>query len=191
MTFLDPKITCILLFSLGCVTLLRLDYPSGGPPSATLSNKFPPGTGVPGSLAPYGGSSTPIEGSNAGAPSSSSGAVVPMNHYQDDLDLHNVPPEYKKEGSDWYASFNPQVKKDLDVGLVYTLTHERYSALHALRFDSSTFIFILVWCAVSNFPLMGGSWLPAVTEQPRFTIPRREQKLGMFAHPSLIHHIPD
>jgi len=111
-----------------CPYFYSSDYPSGGPPSATLSNKFPPSTGVPGSLAPYGGSSTPIESNSAG-PSNSSGAVVPINHIPDELDLHNVPPEYKKEGSDWYASFNPQVKKVLDVGLVHTLTHERYAAI--------------------------------------------------------------
>jgi WD40 repeat protein len=32
----------------------------------------------------------------------------------------------KKEGSDWFAIFNPNVKRVLDVSLVHTLMHERY-----------------------------------------------------------------
>ena len=43
----------------------------------------------------------------------------------DDLDIHSVAPELKKEGSDWFAIFNPKVKRMLDVSLVHTLMHER------------------------------------------------------------------
>ena len=39
-----------------------------------------------------------------------------------DLD---VLPEFKKEGNDWFAIFNPKVKRELDVNLVHTLEHER------------------------------------------------------------------
>lgn len=39
------------------------------------------------------------------------------------LDPHSVPPELKKEGSDWFAVFNPKVKRVLDVGLVHNLMH--------------------------------------------------------------------
>ena len=46
--------------------------------------------------------------------------------FPDDLDPHNVPAELKKEGSDWFAIFNPKVKRVLDVSLVHTLMHERY-----------------------------------------------------------------
>jgi glucose repression regulatory protein TUP1 len=49
--------------------------------------------------------------------------------FPDDLDPHNVPPELKKEGSDWFAVFNPKVKRVLDVSLVHTLMHERYVGL--------------------------------------------------------------
>jgi len=35
-----------------------------------------------------------------------------------------LPPEFKKEGSDWFATFNPKVKRVLDVSLVHTLPHE-------------------------------------------------------------------
>ena len=43
----------------------------------------------------------------------------------DDLDIHRVAPELKMEGSDWFAIFNPKVKRVLDVSLVHTLMHER------------------------------------------------------------------
>lgn len=61
---------------------------------------------------------------------SAAGALVPISGppgggFPDDLDPHNVPPELKKEGSDWFAIFNPKVKRVLDVSLVHTLMHER------------------------------------------------------------------
>jgi len=46
-------------------------------------------------------------------------------NFLDDFDIHSVPPEFKKEGSDWSAAFNPKVKKVLDVNLVHTLEHGR------------------------------------------------------------------
>jgi len=49
--------------------------------------------------------------------------------FPDDLDLHNVPPELKREGSDWFVMFDPKVKRVLDVALVHTLMHERYVSL--------------------------------------------------------------
>ena len=45
--------------------------------------------------------------------------------FPDDLDIHTGAPELKKEGSDWFAIFNPNVKRVLDVSLVHTLMHER------------------------------------------------------------------
>jgi len=41
----------------------------------------------------------------------------------------SVPPELKKEGGDWFAIFNPNAKRALDVNLVHTLHHERYEEL--------------------------------------------------------------
>lgn len=54
-------------------------------------------------------------------------------------DIHSVPPEYKKEGTDWFAVFNPQAGRDgkkraLDVALVHTLIHE--SVVCCVRFSS-------------------------------------------------------
>ena len=53
-------------------------------------------------------------------------APISENSSLEDLDPLTVPPELKKEGSDWFAIFNPKVKRTLDVNLVYTLHHERY-----------------------------------------------------------------
>ncbi|CAD6580986.1 MAG: proteinral transcription repressor, partial [Tremellales sp. Tagirdzhanova-0007] len=41
-----------------------------------------------------------------------------------DLDPDNVSRELKKEGSDWFAVWSSQSKKQLDVTLVHTLSHE-------------------------------------------------------------------
>ena len=57
---------------------------------------------------------------------------VPASFY-DDLDFQNLPSDLKKEGSDWFAIFNPATqadgshskKRSLDVQLVHTLMHER------------------------------------------------------------------
>jgi len=45
--------------------------------------------------------------------------------FPDEIDPHIVPPELKKEGSDWFMVFNGKVKRVLDVSLVHTLMHER------------------------------------------------------------------
>ncbi|GLB45183.1 putative anaphase-promoting complex subunit 4 WD40 domain [Lyophyllum shimeji] len=43
--------------------------------------------------------------------------------FPEELSLSTVPPEYRKEGSDWFAVFNPRVKRSLDITLVHTLIH--------------------------------------------------------------------
>ena len=48
--------------------------------------------------------------------------------FLDELDPTTLPPELKKEGSDWFAAFNPNAKRVLDVSLVHTLAHERLVA---------------------------------------------------------------
>jgi len=49
--------------------------------------------------------------------------------FLEDLDQSTLPPEFRKEGSDWSAIFNPKAKRVLDVSLVHTLTHERLVVL--------------------------------------------------------------
>ncbi|KIL58728.1 hypothetical protein M378DRAFT_15350 [Amanita muscaria Koide BX008] len=54
--------------------------------------------------------------------------------FPDELDIHNVPPEYNREGTDWCAVFNPKVKRVLDVQLVHNLVHK--SVVCCVRFSS-------------------------------------------------------
>ena len=46
----------------------------------------------------------------------------------EDLNRSTLPPEFKKEGSGWFAIFNPEVEQVLDVSLVHTLAHEELVA---------------------------------------------------------------
>jgi len=57
-----------------------------------------------------------------------------VSPFPEDLDIHAIPPEYKREGSDWCAVFNPKVKRVLDVQLVHILMHE--SVVCCVRFSS-------------------------------------------------------
>jgi len=41
------------------------------------------------------------------------------------FDIHSVPPEHKKEGTDWFAIFNPRATRQLEVSLIHTLMYER------------------------------------------------------------------
>lgn len=50
-----------------------------------------------------------------------------------DLNLDHMPPGQKKEGSDWFAIFNPRVPRMLDVDLVHTLEH--HSVVCCVRFS--------------------------------------------------------
>lgn len=118
---------------------------ANGLPPSTPSISLPP---PPSSLPPQPSSSSagqqqqqpPLSaGGNGGQslgrpPSPGNGDVTMSDGYAggssggvDFSDIHSVPPEYKKEGSDWFAVFNPQggKKKALDVQLVHTLMHER------------------------------------------------------------------
>ncbi|KAK7432895.1 general transcription repressor [Neonectria magnoliae] len=49
------------------------------------------------------------------------------------LEFDTVDPQYKKAGQDWYAIFNPQVQRVLDVDLVHSLDHE--SIVCCVRFS--------------------------------------------------------
>ncbi|KZP08616.1 WD40 repeat-like protein [Athelia psychrophila] len=58
----------------------------------------------------------------------------PVPGVWDDMDPENVPPEMKKDGSDWFAVFHPKVKRVLDVHLVHTLMHA--SVVCCVRFSA-------------------------------------------------------
>ncbi|UPK97931.1 hypothetical protein LCI18_008866 [Fusarium solani-melongenae] len=40
-----------------------------------------------------------------------------------DIDFNSLSPLYKKDGEGWYAIFNPQIQRDLDVDLVHVFKH--------------------------------------------------------------------
>lgn len=57
----------------------------------------------------------------------------PVGNALGDLEVDAVAPHHKKTGNDWYAIFNPQVQRVLDVDLVHSLTHE--SVVCCVRFS--------------------------------------------------------
>ncbi|ATY58716.1 transcriptional repressor TUP1 [Cordyceps militaris] len=57
----------------------------------------------------------------------------PVGNSLGDLEVDSVAPHNKKTGNDWYAIFNPQVQRVLDVDLVHSLTHE--SVVCCVRFS--------------------------------------------------------
>ncbi|KAF1346717.1 WD40-repeat-containing domain protein [Delphinella strobiligena] len=50
-----------------------------------------------------------------------------------DLPIDALPPHLKREGEDWYAVFNPRVRRVLDVELVHNLAHQ--SVVCCVRFS--------------------------------------------------------
>lgn len=51
-----------------------------------------------------------------------------------ELEPDKLPPTQKKEGTDWYAVFNPEIPRVLDVELVHTLSHN--SVVCCVKFSS-------------------------------------------------------
>ena len=49
------------------------------------------------------------------------------------LDPLSVPPEFVKEGTDWFAVFNPTVQRVMDVDLAHKFTHDK-CVFHPLSF---------------------------------------------------------
>ncbi len=112
--------------------------PSSSNPNGSLAPLLPPSStngGPPATLPPP--ATTTLPPSMSGTlPSSSSDvgdyATGPLGGPIVDLsvDPNTVPPDLKREGTDWFAIFNPLASKDgkkrtLDVSLVHTLLHER------------------------------------------------------------------
>ncbi|KAG7089212.1 hypothetical protein E1B28_010914 [Marasmius oreades] len=121
--------------------------PGGAPPSmppAAFPTLPPPPSTKP--LKPRGPSNTAatpmghagqIQLQLTASEASGSGAtLIPINTPAGgfpNVDIATHPPEFKKEGSDWFAIFNPKIKKGLDVSLVHTLMHE--SVVCCVRFS--------------------------------------------------------
>jgi len=53
---------------------------------------------------------------------------------EENLDPERMPADQKKEGSDWFAIYNPRVSRTLDVDLVHTLEHS--SIVCCVRFSA-------------------------------------------------------
>lgn len=99
-------------------------------PTPGHNNSFPPShSSIP---APISTSAAPSL-SNAAARPASSAPEAPRQNFNE-LDIHSVPREIKKEGSDWFAIFNPNVPRTLDVNLVHTLEHD--SVVCCARFSA-------------------------------------------------------
>ena len=60
-------------------------------------------------------------------------SIPGVGNFLADLRADRLPAHQKKEGSDWYAVFNPQVPRALDVDLVHTLQHD--SVVCCVRFS--------------------------------------------------------
>ncbi|KAG6904768.1 hypothetical protein DXG01_007306 [Tephrocybe rancida] len=53
--------------------------------------------------------------------------------FPDELDLTAIAPKFRKEGSDWFAVFNPRVDRTLDISLVHSLEHVSYLVHNRVR----------------------------------------------------------
>ena len=103
--------------------------------------------------------------------------IAVLGAFPEDLDIHTIPPEYKMEGSDWYAVFNPKVKRVLDVQLVHNLMHER-CVCFKLSYKKWKFDSITASCVALGSRRMASTLPQDVTGLRRSTIPRRAPRLG-------------
>lgn len=122
----------------------------GQPPHPTAS----PGGKRPGPRGPPGGPATPQQNNPAPYPGSPqvprptppphqapSNALmqahnnIPLaqSNVLADLDIEQLPENLKKEGSDWFAVFNPRARRVLDVDLIHNLPHQ--SVVCCVRFS--------------------------------------------------------
>jgi glucose repression regulatory protein TUP1 len=95
------------------------DYHNGPPPPLSSTHKSPPARG----------SYLPPEQT----PRPSSAVVRPREEFPGDLDPATVPAEYRKDGEDWFALYNPRVPQSLNVNLVHQFNHE--SVVCCVRFS--------------------------------------------------------
>ncbi|KAF1915721.1 transcriptional repressor rco-1 [Ampelomyces quisqualis] len=118
------------------------------PPQPTAS----PGGKRPAPRGPPGGPATPQQNNSAPYPGSPQvpRPTPPPHHQQNalmaqpqipmaqsnvlaDLDIEQLPENLKKEGSDWFAIFNPRARRVLDVDLIHNLPHQ--SVVCCVRFS--------------------------------------------------------
>ncbi|KAH8724716.1 WD40-repeat-containing domain protein [Phaeosphaeriaceae sp. PMI808] len=123
-------------------------YGQAPPPTASPGGKRPGPRGPPGGPAP----ATPQQNNPAPYPGSPQvprptppplhpqNALMAQNHMSlaqsnvlADLDIEQLPENFKKEGADWFAVFNPRTRRVLDVDLIHNLPHQ--SVVCCVRFS--------------------------------------------------------
>lgn len=103
-----------------------------------------------------------------------------------DMDPSRVPATLKNEGSDWAAIFNPKVKRELNVELVHSLTHDR-CALTPPR--SERFVFLTqstASCAACASRRTASCWRRAAIATSIFTTRQRAPRSSAFARSTLV-----
>ncbi|KAF2637810.1 WD40 repeat-like protein [Massarina eburnea CBS 473.64] len=122
----------------------------GQPPQPTASPgpKRPGPRGPPGPATPQQNSAAPYPGSPqvprpTPPPHQQHSALMPPNpgpvpplsqsNILADLDVDQLPDNLKKDGTDWFAVFNPRTRRVLDVDLIHNLPHQ--SVVCCVRFS--------------------------------------------------------
>lgn len=107
----------------------------GGP-----AHRGPPGPATPqqNSAAPYPGSPqvprpTPPPHQQHNALMAPNPVPLSQSNILADLDIESLPDNLKKEGTDWFAVFNPRARRVLDVELIHNLPHQ--SVVCCVRFS--------------------------------------------------------
>ncbi|EAU89183.1 transcriptional repressor [Coprinopsis cinerea okayama7 len=88
-------------------------------------------TNNPSGSGPYGTGYQPSESRQVVLASRESGQEP---HFPEDFDHFSLPPECRKEGQEWFAMFNPKMKRRMDISLMHTLIHE--SVVCCVRFSA-------------------------------------------------------
>lgn len=105
-------------------------------PGAKSQQARPPTRAAPGPVTPQQQPQGPYPDTR-GSPHVARPSPAPANplvgNNLADLDPERIPSSGKKEGSDWFALFNPRVPRTLDVDLVHTLEH--HSVVCCVRFS--------------------------------------------------------
>lgn len=107
--------------------------PTASPGAAAKRQNGPPGRG------PSGAPATPNLGpqnhdQRSGPPVGPPYHIANVGNALAELDLERLPEHQKKVEPDWFAIFNPQVPRVLDVDLLHTLQHE--SVVCCVRFSA-------------------------------------------------------
>lgn len=132
---------------LNLANLIHIGFNSQNPqsiaspgPGKTRTNRGPPGLG-PGPATPQQNHSIPYQDPRSpqlGRPSPPAQPPQPplpnVGNQLADLDPDQLRPDQKREGLDWFAVFNPRIRRVLDVDLVHNLAHE--SVVCCVRFSA-------------------------------------------------------